>query len=65
MPALNVNFTDEEMTQLRDATAEEETSMRNFAHDAVLGALHRRKVTAAAIRVARISAGLNKRLAEK
>jgi hypothetical protein len=65
MPALNVTFTEDEMAQLRDATAEEETSMKTFAHDAILAALHRRKVTAAAIRAARISAGLNKRLADK
>ena len=65
MPALNITFTDEEMSQIRAATAEEETSMKSFAHDAVLAEVHRRKVTAAAVRAARISAGLNKRLAEK
>ncbi|MDH6113595.1 HPt (histidine-containing phosphotransfer) domain-containing protein [Kitasatospora sp. MAP12-15] len=65
MPALNITFTVEEMARIREATAEEETSMKTFAHDAVLNEVHRRKVAAAAVRVARISAGLNKRLADK
>lgn len=65
MPALNIPFSDEELTLIRDASTEEDASMKTFAHDAVLEAVRRRKVTAAAIRVARISAGLNKRLAEQ
>ncbi|AJE82326.1 hypothetical protein SLNWT_1950 [Streptomyces albus] len=39
--------------------------MKALAHSAILAEVHRRKVTAAAIRTARISAGLNKRLATK
>ncbi|AVV47237.1 hypothetical protein PYK79_32355 [Streptomyces sp. ID05-04B] len=65
MPALNVTFTDDEMATLRDQAAKEDVSMKTLAHDAVLAEVHRRKVTAAAIRTARISAGLNERLATK
>ncbi|MFJ3699533.1 hypothetical protein ACIPW9_36325 [Streptomyces sp. NPDC090052] len=65
MPALNVTFTEEEMITLRNQAAKEETSMKNLAHDAILSEVHRRKVATAAIRTARISAGLNRRLADK
>lgn len=65
MPALNVEFTEEEMTQLRHAAGREAKSLRAMAHDAVLTELRRRKVTAAATRVATLSAELNTRLAEK
>ncbi|MFF0794211.1 hypothetical protein [Streptomyces spiralis] len=65
MPALNVTFTDDEMAILRDQAAKEEVSMKTLAHDAILAEVHRRKVTAAAIRTARISRGLNRRLATK
>lgn len=65
MPALNVTFSEEEMSAIREAAAKEETSMKNLAHDAILTEVHRRKVAAAAVRVARISSGLNKRLADK
>ncbi|MDP9641337.1 hypothetical protein J2S53_001282 [Actinopolyspora lacussalsi] len=65
MPALNVEFTEEEMAQLRDAAGREDKSLRSMAHDAIVSELRRRKVTAAATRVAGISAGLNERLAEK
>ncbi|MFF3062442.1 hypothetical protein [Streptomyces sp. NPDC057909] len=65
MPALNVTFTEQEMAALRTQAAKEDTSMKALAHDAVLAEVHRRKVAAAAVRVARISAGLNRRLADK
>lgn len=65
MPALNIDFTEEEMTTLRRQAAKESVSMKALAHDAVLSEVHRRKVAAAAVRTARISAGLNKRLATK
>ncbi|MEV7253500.1 hypothetical protein [Streptomyces cyaneofuscatus] len=65
MPALNVVFTEREMATLRAQAAKEDTSMKTLAHDAVLAEVHRRKVAAAAVRVARISAGLNRRLADK
>ncbi|GAB3550122.1 hypothetical protein GCM10027444_18840 [Actinopolyspora lacussalsi] len=53
------------MAQLRDAAGREDKSLRSMAHDAIVSELRRRKVTAAATRVAGISAGLNERLAEK
>ncbi|WP_431780793.1 hypothetical protein [Streptomyces chumphonensis] len=65
MPALNVTFTEEEMVTLRDQAAREDVSMKVLAHDAVMAEVHRRKVTAAAARAARVSAGLNRRLATK
>lgn len=64
MAALNVQFTDEEMEQIREEAAKEGTSVKKLAHDAVISDLHRRRVIAAAMRTARISAGLNKRLAQ-
>lgn len=64
MPALNITFSDEEMEQLRSATATG-TSLKTFVHDAALVELHRAKVAKAAAEVGRISAGLAKRLAEK
>lgn len=65
MPALNVTFTEQEMDQLRDQASKEDVSMKTLAHDAILAEVRRRKVRAATMRVARISAGLNKRLADK
>jgi hypothetical protein len=65
MPALNVTFTEAEMATLRDQAAKEDISLKTLAHNAILAEVHRRKVTAAAMRTARISAGLNKRLATK
>ena len=65
MPALNITFTDDEMAEIRDATAKEDTSMKTFAHEAVLAAVHRRKVASATARAIAVNAGINKRLAEK
>jgi hypothetical protein len=65
MPALNVTFTEEEMAAIREAAAKEEINMEHLAHDAILAEVHRRKVLTATVRIARISSGLNKRLAEK
>lgn len=65
MPALNITFTDEEMKTLRDAAAKEDTSMKKLAHDAVLAEVRRREIAALTARTARISAGLNRRLADK
>jgi hypothetical protein len=65
MPALNITFTDDEMDEIRAATAEEDISMKTFAHDAVLAAVHRRKVAAATARAIQVNAGLNQRLAGK
>lgn len=65
MPALNIEFTETEMAQIRDTATREGQSMKNIAHEAVLAELHRRRVAAAAVRVTRISSGLNERLADK
>lgn len=65
MPALNVTFTEEEMATLRTEAAKENISMKNLAHDAILAEVRRRKISAAALRTAKISAGLNRRLATK
>ncbi|ASU78999.1 hypothetical protein CDG81_12675 [Actinopolyspora erythraea] len=60
-----MEFTEEEMDQLREAAGREGKSLRSMAHDAIVSELRRRKVAAAATRVAGSSAGLNKRPAEK
>lgn len=65
MPALNITFTDQEMEQIRAATAQEDTSMKTFAHEAVLAAVHRRKVAAATARAIQLNAGINKKLADQ
>lgn len=64
MPALNVTFTEDEMAQIRSAAQAEQSSMKDLAHDAVLHEVQRRRVLESAARVSRISAGLNKRLAQ-
>ncbi|BBX66603.1 antitoxin Phd [Mycolicibacterium psychrotolerans] len=65
MPALNINFTDEEMEQLRTAAAAGEMSLRAFVQRAALDAAsdHKRRVREAARIVAERSAELNRRLA--
>ncbi len=65
MPALNVNFTDVEMEQLRTAAAAGEQSLRAFVHRAALDAAsdHKRRVREGARIVAERSAELNRRLA--
>lgn len=64
MPALNIEFTDDEMEQIRQAAAAESTSVRKLAKDSILEAIQRRKIMEAAARVTHISAGLNRRLAQ-
>ncbi|WP_020495219.1 hypothetical protein [Sciscionella marina] len=65
MTALNVQFTEEEMADLRAAAEREGKSLKTVAHDAVVSAVSSRKyrVAEAAARVAGISAELNERLA--
>lgn len=65
MPALNVNFSDAEMEQLRTAAAAGELSLRAFVHRAALDAAsdHKRRVREGARIVAERSAELNRRLA--
>ncbi|MGV0715887.1 antitoxin Phd [Mycolicibacterium sp. XJ662] len=64
MPALNVNFSDEEMEQLRTAASAAELSLRAFVHRAAIEAAsdHKRRVREAARIVAERSAELNRRL---
>ncbi|WP_092527255.1 hypothetical protein [Amycolatopsis arida] len=65
MPALNLQFSDEEMAELRAAAEREGKSLKALAHDAVLGVVSSRKhlVEQAAAQVAGISRELNERLA--
>lgn len=67
MPALNLQFTDEEMEDLRSAAEREGRSLKLVAHDLVVQAVSSRKhlVEDAAARIASTSARLNERLAEK
>lgn len=66
MAALNLQFTDEEMADLRAAAEREGKSLKAVAHDAVVSAVTSRKhlVKQAAARVAAISEELNDRLAK-
>jgi prephenate dehydrogenase len=65
MPALNLQFTDEEMADLRTTAEREGRSLKTVAHDAVMSVVSSRKhlVEQASARVAAISAELNERLA--
>jgi hypothetical protein len=65
MPSLNIAFTDEELAAVRAAAANDDVSLRAFAHRAVLEAAseHKRRVAEAARIVAERSAELNRRLA--
>ncbi|PXY20999.1 hypothetical protein [Prauserella muralis] len=65
MPALNLQFSDEEMADLRAAAEREGKSLKALAHDAIVSVVSSRKhlVDQAAQRVARISGELNERLA--
>lgn len=65
MTALNLQFDDDEMADLRAAAEREGRSLKAVAHDAVVTAVSSRKhrVAESAARVARISAELNERLA--
>ncbi|HVW42539.1 MAG TPA: hypothetical protein VHC18_14425 [Amycolatopsis sp.] len=66
MAALNLQFTDDEMADLRATAEREGKSLKAVAHDAVVSAVSTRKhlVAEAAARVARISEELNERLAQ-
>lgn len=65
MTALNLQFTEEEMDELRAAAEREGKSLKSLAHDAVVTVVSSRKhlVEESAARVARVSAELNERLA--
>ncbi|RNL85494.1 hypothetical protein [Halostreptopolyspora alba] len=64
MPALNIEFSEEEMEQIRQAAAAESTSVKKLAKESVLEAIQRHRVMEAAARVTRVSAELNRRLAQ-
>ncbi|MCR3719089.1 MULTISPECIES: hypothetical protein [Prauserella salsuginis group] len=66
MPALNLQFSDEEMADLRATADREGRSLKTVAHDAVVSVVSSRKhlVAEASQRVARISEELNERLAK-
>lgn len=66
MAALNLQFTEDEMDELRAAAEREHKSLKALAHDAVVSAASTRKyrVDESAARVAAISAELNERLAK-
>lgn len=65
MTALNLQFTDEEMADLRSTAEREGKSLKAVAHDAVVSVVSSRKhlIRQAAARVAGISGELNERLA--
>jgi hypothetical protein len=69
MPALNVEFTDEEMALLRERAHADGVSLKALAHDAVVGCATRAGEDAliwgAYERAKTISTGLLARLAEK
>ncbi len=63
MPALNVTLTDEELDRLRAAAEREGTSLKRYAHDAVVAASQTNGIADVAARVAEKSRELNERLA--
>ncbi|MEB3023452.1 MULTISPECIES: hypothetical protein [Mycolicibacter] len=65
MPALNVEFSEEELAIVRSAASDSDTSMRAFAKQAILDKARDRegRVRALAEQIAERSAELNRRLA--
>jgi hypothetical protein len=65
MPALNVEFSEEELAIVRSAASESGASMRAFAKQAILDKAQNRegRVRAIAEQIAERSAELNQRLA--
>ncbi|MDD4866937.1 MAG: hypothetical protein PHQ28_07430 [Mycobacterium sp.] len=65
MPALNIDFTEEELALVRSAASDSGASMRAFAKQAILDKASDRegRVRALAEQVAERSAELNQRLA--
>ncbi|MCV7316141.1 hypothetical protein H7J77_11385 [Mycolicibacillus parakoreensis] len=65
MPALNIEFSDEELSLVRSAASDSGDSMRSFAKQAILDKAHDRagRIHALATEIAQRSAELNKRLA--
>jgi hypothetical protein len=69
MPALNIDFTDEELEALRRRAAVEGVSMRRLAHDLLVNdtarASYDAEVTEAAAYVIKLSSDLLNRLADR
>lgn len=69
MPALNIQFTDEELAGLRSQASAQGVSMTSLAHSLVVGhterAQHNEAVLAASARVISLSEDLLKRLADR
>jgi hypothetical protein len=69
MPALNVQFTEAELTLLRDRAKATGSSLAKLVHDDAVSntgrAAHQSEVTSAAAEVIRMREGLLKRLADK
>ncbi|MCI4676225.1 antitoxin Phd [Candidatus Mycolicibacterium alkanivorans] len=65
MPALNVQFTDDELARVRTAASRSGSSLKLFAHDAIMAAADNRasRVTEAFEYVTARSSELNRRLA--
>ncbi|MBO0852969.1 MAG: antitoxin Phd [Nocardia sp.] len=65
MAGLNIRFTEDELTALRERSEEEGVSMQSFVHDAVIVAISERSrlFNDAADHVFRVSEELNRRLA--
>lgn len=65
MPALNIEFSEEELAIVRSAASDSDTSMRAFAKQAILDKARDRegRVRALAEQIADRSAELNRRLA--
>ncbi|MEU3631775.1 MULTISPECIES: Arc family DNA-binding protein [Streptomyces] len=65
MAGLNVRFSEEELTALRERAEAEGRSMQAFAHDAVMRSVneHSRLFDEAAEHVLKVSEELNRRLA--
>ncbi|MEV5276063.1 MULTISPECIES: hypothetical protein [unclassified Streptomyces] len=65
MAGLNVRFTEEELTALRERAEAEGSSMQAFVHEAVMRAINERSrlFNEAADHVLKASAELNRRLA--
>ena len=69
MPALNIQFTDEEITRLRKRAEREGRSMRTMAHDTIVSCADQSdkdaRIAEAVTRVISLSQDLLRRLADR
>jgi hypothetical protein len=63
MPGLSIDFTDDELEQIREAAGRDTLSLKVYAHDAVVAAASTDRIAEIAASVAARSAVLNERLA--